>query len=130
MSDVNNFNQGEQQNNGFNQQPTNEYGQQPANDYSQQSFGYTGAPVVQEEKKGMSIASLVLGICGFIAWCIPLIGYPVTILGIIFGAVGMKKGGKNLAIAGIICSAITLVFTLINSIAGAMMATQMLNSLY
>ncbi len=130
MSDVNNFNQGEQQNNGFNQQPTNEYGQQPANDYSQQSFGYTGAPVVQEEKKGMSIASLVLGICGFIAWCIPLIGYPVTILGIIFGAVGMKKGGKKLAIAGIICSAITLVFTLINSIAGAMMATQMLNSLY
>ena len=52
MSDVNNFNQGEQQNNEFNQQPTNEYGQQPANDYSQQSFGYTGAPVVQEEKKG------------------------------------------------------------------------------
>ena len=67
MSDVNNFNQGEQQNNEFNQQPTNEYGQQPTNDYSQQSFGYTGAPVVQEEKKGMSIASLVLGICGFIA---------------------------------------------------------------
>lgn len=70
----------------------------------------------------MSIASLVLGCCGIIAWCIPLLGYPVTIVGIILGCLGMKKGGKKLAIAGIILSAIFLVATLINSILGAMNA--------
>lgn len=108
MADYNNFDANQ---NNYQAQPTGNYGQQ---------YGY-GAPVVPEEKKGQSIASLVLGICSFIAWIIPLIGYPVTIVGIIMGAIGMKKGGKGMAIAGIICSAIGLVFTLLNSIAGAMM---------
>ena len=76
----------------------------------------------QEEKKGMSIASLVLGCCGIIAWCIPLLGYPVTIVGIILGCLGMKKGGKKLAIAGIILSAIFLIATIVNSVLGAAMA--------
>ena len=91
--------------------------------YNPQDFGYSSAP--EPEKKGMSIASLILGICGFIAWCIPLFGYPVTIVGIILGAIGMKKGGKGMAIAGIICSAIAFVLTLINSIAGVLMFSQM-----
>lgn len=74
----------------------------------------------QEEKKGLSIASLVLGCCGIVAWCIPLFGYPVTIAGLITGIMGMKKGGKTLAIIGIVLSAIFLLATLGNSIAGVM----------
>lgn len=73
----------------------------------------------QPEQKGMSIASMVLGICGFIAWCIPLFGYPVTIVGLILGILGKNKGGKGMAIAGIITSSITLLLTLVNSIIGA-----------
>ena len=111
MADYNNFDANQNNQNGYQAQPTDNYGQQ---------FGY-GAPVAPQEKKGQSIASLVLGICSFIAWIIPLFGYPVTIVGIIMGAVGMKKGGKGMAIAGIICSSIGLVVSLINSIAGAMM---------
>lgn len=84
-------------------------------------YGYV--PEQGPEQKGMSIASLVLGCCGFIAWCIPLFGYPVTIVGIILGAIGMKKGGRGMAIAGIICSSITLVLTLINSVAGVLQYT-------
>lgn len=71
------------------------------------------------EKKGMSIASMVLGICGFVAWCLPLIGYPVTVVGLILGIVGMKKGGKGMAIAGIVMCSITLALTLCNSFLGA-----------
>ena len=128
MSDLNNFDPNGQQNPEFQQsvyggEMNNSY-TQSTGDYSQQSFGYTSTPV-QEEKKGMSIASLVLGIIGFVAWCIPLFGFPITIVGIILGVIGMKKGGKKLAIAGIICSVITLIFTLINSIAGAAMAISM-----
>lgn len=112
--------------------------QQPVNDYGTQQNGYTtpqqnnmygggqqygyNMQMAPEEKKGQSIASLVLGICGFIAWIIPLFGYPVTIVGIVMGALGMKKGGKGMAIAGIICSSIALILTILNSVAGAMLA--------
>lgn len=72
-----------------------------------------------QEKKGLSVASLVLGICGFVACCLPLIGYPVTITGLVLGIIGKKKGGKGMAIAGIILSAISLALTLLNSIMGA-----------
>ena len=73
------------------------------------------------ETKGFSIASMVLGIVGFLAWCIPLFGYPVCITGLILGIVGLNKGGKGMAIAGIIMCSITLLFTVINSAIGAYM---------
>ena len=72
-----------------------------------------------QEKKGFSIASMVLGIVGFLAWCIPLLGYPVCIVGLVLGILGRKKGGKGMAIAGIIMCAITLVLTLVNAALGA-----------
>ena len=78
-------------------------------------------PMPPRENKGLSIASMVLGICGFLAWCLPLLGYPVSIVGLILGCIGIKKGGKGMAIAGIIMSAITLVLTLGNSILGVLM---------
>ena len=71
------------------------------------------------EKKGQSIASMILGICGFLAWCIPLFGFPVCVVGLVLGIVGIKKGGRGMAIAGIVMCSITLVLTLINSILGA-----------
>ncbi len=75
-----------------------------------------------EEKKGMSIASLVLGICGIVGCCLPILGYPVAITGLVLGIIGKNKGAKNLAIAGIIVSSVTLGLTLINSILGVIMA--------
>lgn len=83
-------------------------------------YGQTPAPV-QEENKGFSIASMILGIVGFLAWCIPLFGYPVTIVGLVLGILGKKKGGKGMAIAGIVMCSITLILTLINSILGAVL---------
>lgn len=84
-------------------------------------------PVAQqpatEEKTGMSLASMILGLCGLVAWCLPLVGYPVTIVGLILGCIGRNKGGKGMATAGIILSIITLLFTLANSIAGIYLNT-------
>lgn len=114
MSDVNNFDP----NNGG---TGDSDGNQQFN-YGAQSFGYTGAPIQQPPQKGKSIASLVLGLCSFIAWFIPLFGYPVSIVGIVMGAQGMKKGGRGMAIAGIICSVIGLILTLINSVLGAILS--------
>jgi len=59
--------------------------------------------------KGMAIASLVLGILSLCAsaawWC----GGPISIVGLVLGALGVKSQGKGMAIAGIILSAIGLV---------------------
>ena len=67
----------------------------------------------------MEIAALVLGIIGLIAWFIPLFGFPVTIIGLIFGVLGQKREKKGLAIAGMVLSIIGLVLTIINSAIGA-----------
>ena len=75
-----------------------------------------------EEKKGLSIASMILGIVGLVAWCLPIVGFPVCLTGLILGIIGIKKGGKGMAIAGIIMCSITLLLTLGNSILGAIIA--------
>ena len=88
----------------------------------------TEAPAPVEEKKGFSIASMVLGICGLLAWCIPLFGLPVSITGLVLGILGIKKGGKKRAIAGIILCAITLVLSIGNAVLGAIMAINMMSA--
>lgn len=74
-----------------------------------------------KEQTGLSIASLVLGICGLLAWCLPCLGYPVTITGLVLGIIGMKKGGKTMAIVGIVLSGLSLLLTCGNSLAGVIM---------
>ena len=72
----------------------------------------------------MAIASLVLGCVGFITWLIPLFGFPTSILGIIFGIIGMKKPEKQkIALAGLIISIVTLIITTVNSAIGAYQGT-------
>lgn len=81
---------------------------------------------VNKNKSGKATAGFVLGLCSIIAWFIPLIGYPVTILGIIFSALGIKSAKKTFAVIGLICSIIFLIATLINSIVGAILMASML----
>ncbi|MCI8330906.1 MAG: zinc-ribbon domain-containing protein [Bacilli bacterium] len=59
------------------------------------------------------------GLGSILAWILPLIGYPVTICGIIYSSKGMKsEASKGKAIAGLILSIIFLIATIMNSIAG------------
>lgn len=94
----------------YEQRPDDYYGWQMQQQQMQQ-------PV--QEKIGCSVASMILGIIGFLAWCLPLVGFPVCITGLILGILGIKRGGKGMAIAGIIMCAVTLIFTIINSAVGA-----------
>lgn len=71
---------------------------------------------------GKAIASLILGICGTIAWLLPLVGYPVTIVGLVLGIKGLKSEKRGMALAGLILSAVSLAACMINSCAGAIMA--------
>lgn len=72
-----------------------------------------------EEKKGLSIASMVLGIISLVLCCIIYISVPCALLAIIFAAAGMKKGGKGMAIAGLVLGIITMSLWLLGLISGA-----------
>lgn len=61
-----------------------------------------------EEKKGMSIASMVLGIVGLL-----LFALPCGILAIIFSILGKKKGGNGFATAGLVLGIIDTVYGVI-----------------
>lgn len=64
---------------------------------------------VVNNKKGLCIASLVLGIISIVFCCIYVISIPCAILALIFGIIGVKSTTKGMAIAGIITSAISLI---------------------
>ncbi len=61
-------------------------------------------------KTGLAIASLVMGILGIVLCCCGF-GFIAAPLGLIFGIISLvkKRGGKGMAITGIILSALTAV---------------------
>lgn len=53
-----------------------------------------------DKKATLSMVGFILGLVSIIAWYIPLIGFPVTVCGIIFSGMGMKsQTNKGKAIA-------------------------------
>lgn len=82
------------------------------------------------KEKNFAITGFVLGMVSIIAWLLPLAGYPVTILGIIFSTKGLKSTARTMALLGLIFSIIFLVFTLGNSIAGVITMTATRSLLY
>ena len=69
----------------------------------------------QNASKGLSAASLILGILSMLCCCI---GFPFAIIGIILAIVSLvkHKGGKGLAVAGLITSGITMIISVITAI--------------
>ncbi len=79
-------------------------------------------------KNGKATAGLVLGIVSMVAWFIPLIGLPMSIIGIVYSSKGLKSAKRGKAIAGLVLSIIGLVLSLINAAWGAYLgATGQLN---
>ena len=73
---------------------------------------------VVEESKGFSIASMVLGILSVVFFCLWYLSIPCSILAIIFGVIGMKKGGKGMATAGLVLGIIAIAIVAILLITG------------
>ena len=77
-----------------------------------------------DKRKTQAMIGFILGLVSIIAWFIPLFGFPVTICGIVFSALGMKSpANKGKAVAGLTLSIIFLVVTFINSVAGAVISS-------
>jgi hypothetical protein len=104
---------------------------QQLNQTNTQTVQQTPVPntvVAQDNKNSdyMAIGSLVLGVLNLCSWFVPLFGCPMSIIGIILGYMGTKSSKyKTLAIIGIVLSVLAFIATLINSIAGAMLAASL-----
>ena len=83
-----------------------------------------------EKSSKRALVGFILGLCSIVAWFIPLIGFPVTVLGIIFSTLGLNSNRKSLSITGIVLSVIFFVITLINSITGAIMMSNYYSNYY
>lgn len=70
-------------------------------------------PTQEPEQKGMSIASLILGIVSLVLFCLWYLSLPCAIIAIILGVMGRKKGGKGMATAGIVLGAIAIVLVVV-----------------
>ena len=70
---------------------------------------------------GKATTSLVLGIISMVTWLLPLVGYPVSIIGLVMGFYGIKSEKKSKGTAGLILSIIGLVICVANSAIGAYM---------
>lgn len=73
---------------------------------------------------GFGIASLVLGIVSIVVCCIWYISIPAGILAIVFGIMQIVKNEKRgMAIAGIICSAVGVIASIVVLIYAAYMVS-------
>lgn len=70
------------------------------------------APAVHP-KKGMAIASLVLGIVSAVFSCLWFISIPCAIIAIILGILANKAGKIGMATAGLVLGIIGIVFTVL-----------------
>ncbi len=83
------------------------------------NYGFTNAPPAsslppEQPGNGLAVAGLVCGIIGLVLCWVPVLGWILALLGIIFGAIGNSKAkngakGKGMALAGLILGVIGLV---------------------
>ena len=88
--------------------------------------------VNKEQSKGLSIASMVLGIVSLVFYCFWFVSVPGAILAIIFGFIGMKRAGRGMAIAGLVLGIVTLVVLAVTMMAAGAIVDEIgteLNSL-
>ena len=79
------------------------------------------AEIQPQRNNGYAIAALVLGIVGLCLALVPIVGiiaWPIVILGVIFGCISLaqalrKRASKGMAISGLVCSILGLVFCIV-----------------
>lgn len=67
---------------------------------------------MEQKSVGLAVASMVCGIVGLVlSCCVPYLPLVLGIVGLVLGAISLRKqaGGKGMAIAGLVCSIITLI---------------------
>ena len=64
---------------------------------------------VKPQNSASSWSSLILGIIASLGWIMPIIGFPVTVVGIVLGAMNLRnRQSKGIAIAGFVVNIVFL----------------------
>ncbi len=63
----------------------------------------------KNESNGIGTAGFILSIIALVAGCLPVVGWLVWLLGLIFSFIGIFKRPRGLAIAGLIISLIGII---------------------
>lgn len=96
------------------------------NNNSNQVSGYNGGN--QPGGVGLGVASMVLGILSILfSCCFYYIAFPCGIIGLLLGAVAIKKNnsGKGMAVAGVVLSIISLALAVITIIVGGALLSEL-----
>lgn len=97
---------------------SNQYGQNPNpnqfNNFNPNPM-FNQSPMYQQQPgNGTAVASMVLGICSLVFFCLPLISIFPAVIGLILGIIAIKKNiGKGMSIAGIVTSSIGLLWAVL-----------------
>jgi hypothetical protein len=81
-----------------------------------------GFPAVPTGGQGMAIAALILGVLGLGGACLPILGLPLNIIGLILGIKALKSAGRGMAISGVVLCSIGLLLTIVNAAVGVYLA--------
>lgn len=76
----------------------------------------------EPQGNGKAVASLVLGILSIVMWLCPLVGFAVSITGLVLGSKARAENPSGMATAGFITSIVGLILTVINAGLGVMIA--------
>ncbi len=85
------------------------------------SGGYDAPPSASPSGGGKALASLIIGIASLLAWCLPCVGIPLSITGLVLGILDLKSPKRGMAIAGIALCSLGLLVSLVNAALGAYM---------
>lgn len=88
------------------------------------------APAPAGDKKGLAIASLVLGILSFCSTIFWYCSAPMAIVGLILGFLGLKSSGRTMATVGMVLAGIgfllAIVFAIISFTSGPIIQQKIL----
>ena len=103
------------------QAPVNPAPQVPVNEIPQQPVPpvYPQQPPQPKDRRGMAIASLILGIASIVLCCLWYLSIICAVVGIVLGIMSLKSSGHGMALAGIICGSVGLVLCIVMLILGA-----------
>lgn len=75
--------------------------------------GYQGQMIMPKKSNGMGTAGFILALVGlFLSW-VPILGWIIWILGLIFSIIGVFRKPKGMAIAGLCISCLGLIILIL-----------------
>jgi hypothetical protein len=74
------------------------------------------AEIGNQATGGTAMASLVLGVIGLVVCCLPILGLPVSITGLVLGIKGQKSLQQNKAVIGICLNLLGLGISVVNGL--------------